>query len=146
VQCLLFADGGLFALGANVLNMGVVRSRGGYAVYASLRKLLGNGRAGAVASSVLAAWISVMAAAALFCAEFALSWGAGGQYDFSKIFALMVTVHAAIGVGEAWITGAIISFVLLQRPDLVFSPTPALAGIARGESAGIRLAGAGRFV
>ncbi|HUG91522.1 MAG TPA: energy-coupling factor ABC transporter permease [Planctomycetaceae bacterium] len=117
VQCLLFADGGLLALGANVLNMGVAGAWGGYVVLATVRRLLGDGLRSAVAASVAAAWLSVMAAAALFCLEFRLSWAS--DYDFSRILTLMVTFHSAIGIGEALITGAVVSFVAVQRPDLI---------------------------
>jgi len=130
VQCLLFADGGLLALGANVLNMGVVGAWGGYVVFATVRRLLGNGLRSAVAASVAAAWLSVMAAAALFCLQFRLSWP-GSDYDFSRIFTLMVTFHSAIGIGEALITGAVVSFVAVQRPDLLFAPATEPQPLAR---------------
>lgn len=131
VQCLLFADGGLAALGANVLHMGVIGSMGGYAVYAAVRRLLGAAHPrGIVFGAVTASWLSVMAAAALFCAEFRLSWPAA-EYDFSRIFALMVAFHSLIGIGEALITGAVVSFVLAQRPELIYNPRQH-AGIAGG--------------
>lgn len=141
VQCLLFADGGLLALGANVLNMAVVGSLGGYAVYAAGRRLFPQGaeRTGTVVAAVIAAWVSVLAAAALFCLQLRLAVGPE-SYSFSNIFTLMVSFHAAIGVGEALITGAVLSFVLAQRPELI----PALAqrsgyavGFGRAAAAGL---------
>ena len=120
VQCLVFADGGLTALGINTLHMAVVGSMGGYAVYAVGRRLLGGGPRATLAAAMAAAWLSVMAAAALFCVEFRLSWP-DTNYDFSKIFTLMTTIHSAIGLGEALITGIVVSFVLQQRPDLIAS-------------------------
>ncbi len=63
VQAMLFADGGLMSLGANVLNMAVIGSWGGWAIYAGLRKLLGSSSAATVASAVCAAYLSVLAAA-----------------------------------------------------------------------------------
>ncbi len=136
VQCALFADGGLTALGANVLHMAVIGSMGGYAVYAAIRRVAGGGVKGTVVGVVIASWLSVMAAAALFCLEFQLSWiGTSGNVDFAKlfpfIFTLMVTFHSLIGVGEALITGCAVSFVLSQRPDLIYSPE-APAGLAGG--------------
>lgn len=129
VQCVMFADGGLLALGANVLNMAVVGSLGGYAVYAAVRRLLGNGSTGTIAGVVVAAWLSVLAAAAVFCLEFFLSWQwSQHQFQFANIFTLMVTFHSAIGVGEALITGGVVSFVLLQRPDLLYDPAPSSSG------------------
>ncbi|MBT4867922.1 MAG: energy-coupling factor ABC transporter permease, partial [Planctomycetaceae bacterium] len=73
VQCLLFADGGLLALGVNVLNMAVVGSLGGYAVFAFVRQRLGNGARGTLAGGIIAAWLSVIAASALFSLQFGLS-------------------------------------------------------------------------
>ena len=69
VQCVLFADGGITALGANVLHMAVIGPLGGYAVYSAVRRLLGNGDRGTVAGAVVASWLSVMAAAALVVPE-----------------------------------------------------------------------------
>lgn len=70
---------------------------------------------------VAASWLSVVAAAAMFCVEFQLSH-LGSQFDLRRIFALMVTFHSAIGIGEALITGSVVSLVLRQRPDLIFEP------------------------
>src|SRR5712691_961105 len=118
VQWSLFSDGGLFALGANVLHMAVIGAWGGHAVRMLVQRWVGGGRQGIVVGSVVAAWCSVMAAAALFCVEFRLSWPAG-EIDFSKVFAWMVSFHSLIGVGEALITGVAVSFVISQRPELL---------------------------
>lgn len=119
VQWALFSDGGLFAFGANVLHMAVIGAWGGHAVRMLVQRLVGDNRQGIVIGSVVAAWCSVMAAAALFCLEFRLSWPAG-EIDFAKVFAWMVSFHSLIGVGEALITGVAISFVLNQRPELIW--------------------------
>ena len=119
VQWALFSDGGLFALGANVLHMAVIGSIGGYAVMSSVRKLLGGGFRGTVSGAVVAAWLSVLAAAALFCMELRFSW-ASTDFEFGSVFALMVTLHAIIGIGEALITGFVVSLVFQQRPDLIY--------------------------
>lgn len=132
VQCLMFSDGGLLSLGANVLHMAVIGSIGGYAVFATVRRLLGTGLRGTVAGSIVAAWLSVMAAAAVFCLEFRLSWPASA-YDFSRIFTLMVTFHSGIGLGEALITGLAVSFVCLHRPGLIgLSEPQASSGLRWG--------------
>lgn len=125
VQAVLFSDGGLMSLGANILNMGVVGAWGGYAVYATIRRMLGNGAAATVSASVIAAWFSVLGAAALFCAEFLCSSRSAGV-DPRGVLSLMVLYHSLIGVGEALITGAVLSFVLARRADLV--PTPNAPG------------------
>lgn len=124
VQGILFADGGLFSLGANTLNMAVLGSWGGYGVLTFVRKRFQNDAQGVIVGAIIASWLSVLAAAALFCGEVWLSWNQH-DFDFGSLFTLMVTVHSAIGVGEALITGSIISFLLLHRRDLVI-PTSAI--------------------
>lgn len=121
VQWALFSDGGLTALGANILHMGVIGSIGGYAVMTTIRRLLGNGRRGTVIGAIIAAWLSVMAAAMLFCAEFRLSYNAD-DFDFGGVFTLMVTLHALIGIGEAIITGVIVGMIQQHRADLIYAP------------------------
>jgi len=121
VQWALFSDGGLTALGANVLHMAVLGSIGGYALVSTLRSVFSKTPRSTILTSALAAWISVMAASALFCLEF--HWSHRTEnLDSGRIFALMMTFHAVIGIGEALITGSIISVLLKQRPDLLYSP------------------------
>lgn len=122
VQAVLFNDGGLLSLGANVLNMGVIGSWGGYAIYDSLRRWLGRGPASVVPAAVVAAWLTVLAAASMFCVEFGLST-ASKDFSLRGIFALMVFYHALIGIGEALITGSVLGFVLSRRPDLISAST-----------------------
>lgn len=138
-QWALFSDGGLLALGANVLHMAVLGSIGGYAIMATVRKLLGGGLRGTVAGSVVAAWLAVLAASAVFCLEFRLSYSAS-DFDFGNIFTLMVTLHALIGVGEAIITGFVVSVIYQQRPDLIEATQPAEV---TARSSMTRFAGAG---
>ena len=118
-QWALFSDGGLTALGANILHMAVLGSIGGYAVTAAIRRRFKCRVRGTVIGSVIAAWLSVMAAAALFCVEFRLSHDPG-EFRFRNIFTLMVSFHALIGIGEALITAVVVNVVLHHRPDLVF--------------------------
>ncbi len=132
VQAVLFSDGGLLSLGANVFNMGVVGAWGGHAVYAALRRCLGTSVTATVSSAAVAAWLSVLAAAALFCFEFGLSSHSSG-FDPSGVFTLMVVYHALIGIGEALITGAVLAFVLSRRADLIPAPTPLPAVRAVGQ-------------
>lgn len=118
VQCLLFADGGLTALGANFLNMGLIGALGGYAIYAPIRRVIGGAR-GTLLAAMAAAWFSVILAAGAFSLELAASGRAG---SFLPVLGWMLLVHAAIGLGEAVITGLVLRFVLLVRPDLVYDP------------------------
>ncbi len=118
VQAVMFADGGLLSLGANVLNMAVVGAWGGGAVYETLRRWCGSHRRGSVFAAVVASYVSVLAAAALFCVEFAGSVGQA-PFDLQQLTWLMVLYHALIGVGEAAITGAVLAFVWSRRPELL---------------------------
>ncbi|OYW14465.1 MAG: hypothetical protein B7Z55_15770 [Planctomycetales bacterium 12-60-4] len=120
VQAVMFADGGLLSLGANVLNMAVVGSWGGGAIYATLRRWCGNNCVSSVFAAVVASYISILAAASLFCLEFAGSMGQT-PFDLQQLTWLMVLYHAMIGVGEAAITGAVLTFVWSRRPELLQS-------------------------
>lgn len=129
VQCFLFGDGGVTALGANFVNMGLIGSVVGYAIYAPIQRLLG-GRRGVLVASMAAAWFTVLLAAGACALELAFS---GHRQDFARIFTWLLLVHALIGVGEALITGLVVRFVLLTRPDLI-AVEPAPGPIAAEES------------
>lgn len=143
VQCFLFADGGVLALGVNVLHMAVVGGIGGYACQQFFRSLLPGGNGGYLVATALASWLAVMAAAALFCLEFALSHAASG-FDLGQICTLMVTLHSAIGIGEALITTSAVAFVLRHRPGLLENAetNTTIAGIRNTLVAGVTLAAA----
>jgi cobalt/nickel transport system permease protein len=115
VQCLLFSDGGLTALGSNVFNMGIVGGIGGYGVFRLALTLLPKTRAGFMAAVGVASWVSIVAAAT----SCALELTASGTSPLALALPAMVAVHAVIGVGEAFITCATVSVVLAARPDLV---------------------------
>ena len=116
VQALLFADGGLTALGANFLNMGLVGAGIGYAIYAELRRVLGGGVRGTLIAAMLAAWISVLISAGTCAAELACS---NPGIAWPRLFGWMTLIHAAIGLGEALITGLVLRSILAVRPDLI---------------------------
>lgn len=118
VQALLFADGGLTALGANVVNMAVVGVLVGYAVAVALRPLARRGRGGLAVTAFVAAFVNVVAASLAFVAEYAVG-GAGGA-STGTVFALMLGLHALIGIGEGVITAATVGAVAAIRPDLVY--------------------------
>jgi cobalt/nickel transport system permease protein len=115
VQCLLFGDGGVTALGANFVNMGLIGAVVGYAIYAPVRRAIG-GRAGIIIGAMIASWFSVILASGAFAIELAAS---GRASDFPRILGWMTLVHAGIGLGEAVITGLVLRSLLLTRPDLV---------------------------
>lgn len=117
VQALVFADGGLTALGYNVLNMAVVTSFGGYALFRGLLRLLPRTAGGVVTASSIAAGLSVVLAAIAFSIQWL--FGATAPVAFDTVFGAMVGVHLLIGIGEGVITGAALGTVLAARPDLV---------------------------
>lgn len=117
VQAIAFADGGLTALGYNVLNMAVVTAFGGYAAYALLRRVLPRNGAGVVAAAGIAGGLSVVMSAAAFSVQWL--FGASAPIPFDTVFGAMVGVHALIGIGEGLITALAVGAVLAARPDLV---------------------------
>jgi cobalt/nickel transport system permease protein len=130
VQALLFADGGLSALGLNVFNMAVVGVFAGYGLFVLARRVLPATRSGVAAASGVAALLSVVLAALAFALEYAVG-GAGGA-STGRVFAAMGGVHVLIGIGEALITALTVSAVVAARPDLVHGaadlvPTPDVA-------------------
>src|SRR5690606_3559392 len=117
VQAVLFADGGLTALGYNVVNMAIVPAFGGWALFNLVRRAVPATGAGVVAATGLAAAGSVVLSAVAFSFE----WLGGASTDvaFGEVFASMVGVHALIGVGEGIISALAVAAVLASRPDLV---------------------------
>ena len=118
VQSILFADGGLTALGLNVTNMAVVGVFTGYLVARALRGLARRSRGGLVAVAFVAAFANTVVASLAFVVEYAVG-GAGGA-GLGTVFALMVGLHALIGIGEGLITAATVGAVAGTRPDLIY--------------------------
>lgn len=115
VQAVLFQDGGLLALGANVLNMAVVGVFTGWAAYRALLALAGSRRWGRTVGGFVAAWLSVVVAAVAASLELALS----GVLPMAVVLTAMSVVHVLIGVGEGVITVAVLAFLRSTRPDLL---------------------------
>jgi cobalt/nickel transport system permease protein len=123
VQCFLFRDGGVTALGANFVNMGLIGSVGGYAIYAPIRRFIG-GRRGTLIAAMIASWFAVLLASGACAVELSVL---GSRGDFFRVLSWMALVHAAIGLGEAVITGLVVRFILQTRPDLIgHDPEPPL--------------------
>jgi cobalt/nickel transport system permease protein len=132
VQALLFADGGLSALGLNVVNMALVTTFGGYALFLLLRRLLPKTYGGVVAASGIAAGLGVVLASIAFSLEYAIG-GTGGA-SVTAVAGAMVGVHVLIGIGEGVITGLTVSAVLASRPDLVWGARDLVATAPPAES------------
>ncbi|SHL05423.1 energy-coupling factor ABC transporter permease [Streptomyces yunnanensis] len=117
MQGVLFADGGLTALGINISDMALTTTVVAYGVFRLLVKVLPRTRRSVTVASFVAALLSVPAAAVCFTALYAL----GGTTDvpIGKVFTAMVGVHVLIGIGEAVITALTVGAVIAVRPDLV---------------------------
>jgi cobalt/nickel transport system permease protein len=114
VQALVFQDGGLVVLGANIFNMGVIGTLGGYAVYRVLCGLLGGEERARIPAAGIAAWLAVVAGATAIAVELALS----GTTVLVIALPTMVGIHVLIGIGEALITMAALAFIQVTRADL----------------------------
>ncbi len=114
VQCFIFQDGGVTALGANVVNMALVGTAAVYTIV-WLANRINRGRAGCIAGAVVAAWVSVVLASLMCAIELALS----GTSPARVVIPAMVGIHAVIGIGEAVVTGFLVAFVLRTRPELM---------------------------
>ncbi|MBA7684204.1 putative fused nickel transport protein LarMN [subsurface metagenome] len=114
-QSLIFQDGGLLALGANILNMGIIASFSGYYIYRLVCSVLGDGRRGKLVGSLVGAWASVLLASIACAVELAVS----GVSPMRVVLPAMAGVHALIGIGEGLITMAVLRLVLATRADLL---------------------------
>jgi cobalt/nickel transport system permease protein len=117
VQAFLFADGGVTALGVNVLNMAIITAIVAWPIFRGLVRVLPKSTGSAIGAAAIAAWASVVASSMGFTALYAI--GGQGGADLGTVFGAMVGVHALIGIGEGLITATAIGAVLAARPDLV---------------------------
>ena len=126
VQSLLFADGGITALGTNITLMGLVAVLAGWLVFRGLQAVLPK-RVGLVpVLAGVAAFVSVPVSALAFVGLYAV----GGQapVPLDALTATMLGVHLVIGVGEAAITFLVVGSVVAVRPDLVYGARRVVAG------------------
>jgi cobalt/nickel transport system permease protein len=112
VQALLFQDGGLLVMGANIFNMGILTAVIGYGLY---RLAAGRGRGTRLTMAGVSAWLATMAAALITSLQLWLS----GTTRLQIVIPAMLGVHALIGIGEALITVAALAYIEQTRPDLV---------------------------
>jgi cobalt/nickel transport system permease protein len=132
VQALVFADGGVTALGANISNMALIGTAAGYALIALLLRVLPRTPAGLGVTAFVASVVSVVTAAMGFVLQYAL----GGttqleNHGLGAIAATMAGTHTLIGIGEGIIAATTVVTVARTRPDLVY----ALRGLRRNTAA-----------
>ncbi len=130
VQALIFQDGGIIALGANILNMGLIGTFGGYYLFRTVRNLIDRNRSGhqftgLVIGTAIASWVSVVMASALVALELAIS----GTVPLSVGLTAMVGWHVLIGLGEALVTISTVTFIWRSRPDLLYTSSQHKVGI-----------------
>jgi cobalt/nickel transport system permease protein len=118
VQCLLFADGGITAIGTNITLMGIVGVLVGWLVFRAVQAVLPKRPAMVVPATAVAGFVSVPVAALGFVGLYAV----GGTTDvpLAGLAAAMVGWHLLIGAGEAVISALVVSSVVAVRPDLVY--------------------------
>jgi cobalt/nickel transport system permease protein len=142
VQALVFADGGVTALGANITNMALVGTAAAYALIAVLLRVLPRTPAGLAVTAFVASMVSVVVASQSFVLQYAL----GGttrlaDYGLDAVAATMAGTHVLIGIGEGLIAATTVVTVAKTRPDLVYAlrglprpapaqPVPAAGGVA----------------
>jgi cobalt/nickel transport system permease protein len=136
VQALLFQDGGLLVLGANITNMAIVSSLVAYAVYRGVQLLAGERRWGVFVGGFVSAWVSVVISAVATAVQLAFS----GTSPIGLGLPAMVLVHMLIGIGEGLITAAALGLVTAVRPDLVEARRAAASGAGRWIAAGLAVA------
>ncbi|MGH3041869.1 MAG: energy-coupling factor ABC transporter permease, partial [Gaiellaceae bacterium] len=120
MQAFLFADGGITALGANVLNMGVIGALlVGYLTVAAARRYRDN-RTAFLGITAVGTWLAVMAGAAATAIELAIS----GTVPLGTVLGAMLGVHTFIGIGEAVITVGAVAATMAARPDLIYALHP----------------------
>jgi cobalt/nickel transport system permease protein len=135
VQCLLFADGGLTALGLNIFNMALLGTAAGYLLIAGLLRILPKTSSGVATTAFIASVVSVVAASQGFVLEYWM--GGTTPLSLGGIAATMAGVHTLIGIGEGLIAATTVATVAKVRPDLVYAlrrfrtvPAPVGVGVA----------------
>lgn len=115
VQCLLFGDGGITALGANIWNMAIVNVFVAFFVYKLIRKNLGRG---VDISSFAAGWAGVTLAAIFAGIEIGLS--ESFKYSIWVTVPVMGIWHGLLGIIEGVITAGVALYIYKNRPDLLY--------------------------
>jgi len=124
VQALIFQDGGLLVLGANIFNMGLVGVAVSYFVYRTFQRLAGGRSWGIFTGGFLAAWASIFVASLAVALELAFS----GTSPANLAVPTMAGIHALIGIGEGLITAGALALIYATRPDLVRADRQKQAG------------------
>jgi cobalt/nickel transport system permease protein len=136
IQALLFQDGGLLVMGANILNMAIISTLVSYGLYRGVQLLAGKKRWGVFVGGFAAAWVSVVISA-VACA---IQLGFSGTSAIGVALPAMGGVHMLVGIGEGLITLGALALVTTARPDLVASEKAASPGGFKWAAAGLAVA------
>lgn len=115
VQALIFQDGGLLVLGANIFNMAIIGVAVSYFLYRTIQRLANGKNWGVFAGGFVAAWASILVVALAVALQLAIS----GTSPANIAIPTMGAIHALIGIGEGLITVGALALVISTRPDLV---------------------------
>ena len=121
VQALLFQDGGLLTMGANIFNMGILTAVIGFGLY---RMVIDRNKGTRLAVAGIGSWIATMTAALIASLQLWMS----GTAQLEIVIPAMLGVHVFIGIGEALITVAALAFIEQTRPDLLTSEKSTASG------------------
>jgi cobalt/nickel transport system permease protein len=127
IQALIFQDGGILALGANIFNMGVIGVAVSFFTYRTVMRLARGQRWGVFVGGFLAGWLSIFVASLAVALQLALS----GTSPANLAIPAMGGIHALIGVGEGLITVGALAFLYAARRDLVIEGSQ---GVASGKA------------
>ena len=116
IQCFIFQDGGVTALGANIFNMGIITSVFGYYLYKWINKIMKKDYSSI--SVFLASWISIVLAAVICSFELAIS----GTVALKVVLPVMAGFHILIGIGEGLITVFVMEIIRKAKPEILFNP------------------------
>ncbi len=119
VQALFFADGGLLALGCNIINLGFFPAYIAYPLF--YRKLLGSHPT--QSSTFRAAILTAVAGLLLGASGVVLETVASGvsSLPLQTFASLMLPIHVGIGIVEGLVTATVVSFVYKARPEIILS-------------------------
>jgi cobalt/nickel transport system permease protein len=137
VQALLFQDGGILALGANIVNLAVVGCLVGYAVLNLVRRQW-QGTPGLVGGAVLGAWMAILLGAVACSVELATS----PDIFLPAVLGPMLLWHSLIGLAEAVVTGLALSYLAGLRPDLIYDGSCSRVASRMAEVVAVGLAAA----
>jgi len=124
VQALIFQDGGLLALGANIFNMGLIGVAVSYTVYRFIQKISAGKSWGIFVGGFTAAWLSTEISSLAAALELAFS----GTSPANIAVPAMAGIHALIGIGEGLITLGALAFIYASRRDLLQGGQSAVRG------------------